>query len=363
MSAVKSAKTGKTAMARAKQSVSKSVTATGGAKAKKANKKEANSNPAATHTCPICLEPIIDAGGEEEGQEALYCEGTCECWHHRWCAGVTKQRFETISASPEPFFCPSCKSERQQDAIVRLKLCVDSLCEEVRVLKGTVETLLKQTPAPVAAAKDVSCKDGAKWNVVAGKKKSTKKKGQHANTGEHSISKQDQKLNGREKVQGVRRVWGTLRACTAPSVKNVVERLTNIGSNIHVKRKFRTTNNRTRWWFLIHADERVLSELENQWDKVALQTTWKLETCTKPREESPTGPESLPEHNLFSKNSTPALPSTPTVKQKESPLDVHLSHLSPQEEEEAPPNPNTPTCTMSAPVQRPLLCYLDSQEA
>jgi len=118
------------------------------------------------------------------------------------------------------------------------------------------------------------------------------------------------------------------------------------GSNIHVKRKFRTTNNRTRWWFLIHADEGLLSELENQWDKVALQTTWKLETCTKPREESPTVPESLP-----------------MVKQKEPPLDVHLSHLSPQEEEEAPSNPNTPTCTMPAPVQRPLLCYLDSQEA
>jgi len=73
-------------------------------------------------------------------------------WHHRWCSGVTKQRFETISASPEPFFCPSCKSERQQDAIVRMKLCVDSLCE-VRVLKGTVETLLKQTPAPVLLQK------------------------------------------------------------------------------------------------------------------------------------------------------------------------------------------------------------------
>ena len=53
----------------------------------------------------------------------------------------------------------------------------------------------------------------------------------------------------------------------------------------------------------------VLSELENQWDKVALQIAWKLETCTKPRGESPTGPESLPPHNLFSKK----LHSTPTL--------------------------------------------------
>ena len=57
------------------------------------------------------------------------------------------------NVSPEPFFCPSCKSDRQKDAIIHLKMCVVSLCKEVRVLKGTVETLLKEMPAFVTAAK------------------------------------------------------------------------------------------------------------------------------------------------------------------------------------------------------------------
>ena len=205
MSAVKTTKS-KTVMARTKQTASKPVAATGGARPKKPSKKAtiSNSNPAATHTCPICLEPIVDAGGEEEGQEALYCEGTCECWHHRWCAGVTKQRFEAISASTEPFLCPSCKSDCQQDAIVRLKTCVDSLCEEVRELKGTVETLLKQAPVSVAATNGGNY-NGAKWSVVAGKGKSTRKHCGHANPPQPPVSKQSRKQQpcDRVKVQGV----------------------------------------------------------------------------------------------------------------------------------------------------------------
>jgi len=77
-------------------------------------------------------------------------------------------------------------------------------------------------------------------------------------------------------------------------------------------------------------------------------------------EESPTGPESLPQHNLFSKKLHSSPPLNSYGQTKEPPLDVHLS---PQEEEEAPLNPNIPTCIAPAPVQRPLACYLDSQEA
>lgn len=79
------------------------------------------------------------------------------------------------NVSPEPFFCHSCKSDRQKDAIIRLKMCVVSLCKEVRVLKDTVETLLKETPAFVTAAKHGDHIDGAKWNVVVGKKKINQK--------------------------------------------------------------------------------------------------------------------------------------------------------------------------------------------
>ena len=76
---------------------------------------------------------------------------------------------------PQLFFCPSCKSDHQKDAIVCLKMCVVSLCKEIRVLEGTVETLLKETPAFVTAAKHGDHIDGAKWTVVVGKKKINQK--------------------------------------------------------------------------------------------------------------------------------------------------------------------------------------------
>ena len=56
----------------------------------------------------------------------------------------------------------------------------------------------------------------------------------------------------------------------------------DIGNKLSVKRKFEEgdSTHRVRWWFLLKADKAVLSELENLWETVQLQTNWKLETCT-----------------------------------------------------------------------------------
>ena len=35
-------------------------------------------------------------------------------------------------------------------------------------------------------------------------------------------------------------------------------------------------------WFVIHADEAVLCELNSKWESVNLQTSWQLQTCLKP---------------------------------------------------------------------------------
>ena len=49
-------------------------------------------------TCPICLDPIIDATEDTEGQEAIFCEGECDAWLHRQCAGLSQRlsKFTTI---------------------------------------------------------------------------------------------------------------------------------------------------------------------------------------------------------------------------------------------------------------------------
>ena len=62
--------------------------------------------------------------GVHEGEEALYCEGTCQCWYHRWCVGVTGARFQVLSESNEPFLCQACISHRQHIIIQELQSCV-----------------------------------------------------------------------------------------------------------------------------------------------------------------------------------------------------------------------------------------------
>ena len=54
-------------------------------------------------TCPVCSDVIEDATEDLVGQEALFCEGTCKKWLHRWCAGVRKEGYASFSSSAEPF--------------------------------------------------------------------------------------------------------------------------------------------------------------------------------------------------------------------------------------------------------------------
>ena len=47
------------------------------------------------------------------------------------------------------------------------------------------------------------------------------------------------------------------------------------------KTKDNPVTNRTKWWFVIHADEHLPSDLDAKWEQVKLQTPWKLEPCFK----------------------------------------------------------------------------------
>ena len=102
---------------------------------------------------------------------------------------------------------------------------------------------------------------------------------------------------GKRKVQvvGARRIWGTMKDSTVKSVKNVISRVCKIDGGLRVKRKTKENpvTNRTKWWFVIHADECLLSDLDAKWEQVKLQTLWKLEPCFKP-ENPPTEAETPP---------------------------------------------------------------------
>ena len=96
------------------------------------------------HVCPVCMEPVLDKGVEHAAQDALFCEGECQCWHHRWCAGVTKHRYVGLADSTDPFLCPSCTTVNQKATIDCLRNCLNALTDEVQAMKAIITVLQRQ---------------------------------------------------------------------------------------------------------------------------------------------------------------------------------------------------------------------------
>ena len=90
----------------------------------------------------------------------------------------------------------------------------------------------------------------------------------------------------REVLPGVRQVWGTMRSCSVTSVAKAIRQLTNISGEMQVKRKYKTsdTGKLSKWWYIVRAEESLLKQLDGKWEKVKLQTLWKIEPCYKQSE-------------------------------------------------------------------------------
>jgi len=69
--------------------------------------------------CPTCTQAIVEAAVDTEGQEAILCEGSCNCWYHRWCAGVSTLRYKALSMS---MFAPKPKLLFQNNYLHVLEL-------------------------------------------------------------------------------------------------------------------------------------------------------------------------------------------------------------------------------------------------
>ena len=67
-----------------------------------AQKKKANNN------CSVCEDEILESINTQDGQDAVFCEGSCQGWMHKGCAGLTKAAFTRVSSSKDPFTCLHC---------------------------------------------------------------------------------------------------------------------------------------------------------------------------------------------------------------------------------------------------------------
>ena len=84
------------------------------------------------------------------------------------------------------------------------------------------------------------------------------------------------------KVEGARRVWGTLSTCTSAVIEGAIRKICNINS-VSIRRRSRVTpSGRQRWWFVLHDEESTLCALQEKWSSVEIQTSWKLESCYMP---------------------------------------------------------------------------------
>ena len=91
--------------------------------------------------CPVCLENIIESTELKEGHDAIYCEGACDGWLHRQCAGLSKVVFKSFQDSDKPFYCPHCRISNYEAQFNNMKSTIASLEQRVNSLENQVSVL------------------------------------------------------------------------------------------------------------------------------------------------------------------------------------------------------------------------------
>ena len=244
-----------------------------------------------TEVCALCCDTL------KKGQDVLKCEGSCGCNVHRYCAGVTKLYFDELVKGSIPFVCQYCALNVYKAIVQQLQDEVASLKLELAETKSLCERR-SQTHPPASyasvASKEPLSKQPAKHGGQKGQKgqRPPAKQPTTASTGatqppSRRTAGESRSVNNgvsgpRVRVDGARRVWGTMSHTTSKSVENVITRCCNL-TGLKIRRKIRTADTgKISWWFVVHADEAVLCELDSKWESVNLQTSWQLQSCSKP---------------------------------------------------------------------------------
>ena len=62
---------------------------------------------------------------------AVLCEGLCDGWFHRHCAGLSVTHFDALNVSLDPFLCAGCSQASYKKELVDLRNTVNTLQEKV----------------------------------------------------------------------------------------------------------------------------------------------------------------------------------------------------------------------------------------
>ena len=101
-------------------------------------------------SCVVCEKAIVEDTDEQDGDESIFCEGLCQGWLHRWCAGLTKAQFAVIGLKEdEQFECARCCLSAQQSEIARLRDSISAISLQLSELTAVVQ---KQQGSAIAAS-------------------------------------------------------------------------------------------------------------------------------------------------------------------------------------------------------------------
>ena len=273
--------------------------------------------PRKKSSCELCCDAI------EKDHDILQCKGECGSTVHRYCAGVTKRQFEELSKGDPPFVCQWCSLKSASATIQQLLSVVEVLRTELATTKTTLANLQNerlQNPSRAQSYASVATRaatrnkkqrqqrpPGSQSSASSSTTKSqtvpasatATREVSAANSSPSTVASTRNSSNdqqpARVKVEGARRIWATHSHATVKTVENVISRFCNM-QGLRIRRKTRRngTSGRSTWWFVIHADEAVLSELDQKWDNVHVQTSWTLSQCTKPADTVNIAPASHP---------------------------------------------------------------------
>jgi len=126
-----------------------------------ANKCPANKK---AEECAVCCQKVTEGEGE-----ALFCEGKCQKWLHRYCAGVSVAQFQDLSTASAPFLCVMCYQQSHGVALEELRATVTALTSELCAALQRVEARgVDALPSPPT-------ENNEPWHTATRRKKRNKK--------------------------------------------------------------------------------------------------------------------------------------------------------------------------------------------
>ena len=97
--------------------------------------------PGKRTVCRIWTEVIEEAAGRKKGHDLIFCDGACQDWINRQCAGLSKAHFSRLSTCNQDFHSHRCLLSQQCAKLSALKKTVEGLSREVSHLKNLVSPL------------------------------------------------------------------------------------------------------------------------------------------------------------------------------------------------------------------------------